>query len=138
MKGIYQIGEELVAHDPGPEMIPFFTRLDPNYQVESVQPGAGFISNLCKLREEAVQAPQDLLSISAEQLLSCLRQERSVKGEVFQSALSVLQAAVLKAVQECRLCGHECGVNRYAQAGSVVWAVGRFTTHPLFISRKNP
>lgn len=120
MKGIYQIGEELVAHDPGPEMIPFFTRLDPNYQVESVQPGAGFISNLCKLREETVQAPQDLLNLSVEQLLSCLRQEQSptLEGGAFQGALGVLQTAVLKAVQECRLCGHECGVNRYAQAGS--------------------
>jgi len=119
MKGIYQIRDELVAHDPGPEMIPFFTRLDPHYQVASVQPGAGFISKLRNLRQEAVYAPQDLLDLSVEQLLSCLRQENSptLGGGVFQSGFSVLQAAVLKAVQECRLCGHQCGVNRYAEAG---------------------
>jgi putative pyruvate formate lyase activating enzyme len=119
MKGIYQFGEEFVAHDPGPEMIPFFTRLDPDYRVDSVRPGAGFISKLRGLRQEAVYAPRDLLDLGVEELLSCLRQEQSatLEGGAFQSGFSVLQAAGLKSAQGCRLCGHRCGVNRYAEAG---------------------
>ena len=51
MTRIYQFGSEIICHDPGPEIIPFFREVDPDYHVESVREGEDFRPRFQKLRE---------------------------------------------------------------------------------------
>ena len=46
MKKIYHCDGEVIFHDPGPEMLPYFRGIDPSFTVQSMQPVPGFIPKL--------------------------------------------------------------------------------------------
>ena len=117
MKGIYQINGEIVFHDPDPEMAKIFAKLDPSYKVKSVQPGPGFTPKFQQLREEMVQLEDPLIEMNTEELFEVLDQNPqnrlNILGGEIVSKFAVLHALSLSSVSECRLCGWDCGVNRY-------------------------
>ena len=117
MKGIYQINGEIVFHDPDPEMAKIFAKLDPLYKVKSVQPGAGFTPKFQQMREEMVQLEDPLIEMNPEELKETLNKSPQhmldVLGGEIVSNFDVLHALSLSSISECRLCGWDCGVNRY-------------------------
>ena len=121
MKKIYQIGEETIFHDPGPEMIRFFSDIDPSYKVQSVQPGSGFTPKFQLLREKKIKTNRALFDMSKEELRSLFNGQTKPKietgEEYFYSALDILCVLSLKHINKCRLCGWNCGANRYIETG---------------------
>ena len=118
MKAIYQIGGETIFHDPGPEMIPVFAALDQSYRIESVPPMPGFIPKFQRLRQKRMKTDKPLMEMTVEELRAALAGKHGVKaeGKYECSALDVLHALSCAAMRECRLCGWECGINRYQEA----------------------
>jgi putative pyruvate formate lyase activating enzyme len=117
MKAIYQIGEETIFHDPGPEMIPVFAALDESYRIQSVQPGPGFIPSFQRLRQKRVAIDEPLMEMEIDELKAVFSGDHGAKGKgkYHYSGLDVLSALSHAALRECRLCGWECGMNRYQQ-----------------------
>jgi len=120
MKGIYKIGDDIVFHDPDPEMAKVFLEFDPSYKVKSFQPSAGFTSKFQVLCDEMVQVDDPLIEMNTAELLETLNKspqhKMDVLGGEIVSKLKVLHALSLGSFSECRLCGWDCGVNRYHNA----------------------
>jgi len=117
MKGIYQVNGDTIFHDPTPEMIRIFAEMDPSYKVMSVQPGSDFIPRFQLLRKKMVQIDDRLIEMDLEELKETLNknsQDRMdiLKGDIV-SRFDVLHALSLSSLHDCRLCGWECGVNRF-------------------------
>jgi len=117
MKAIYQIGDEVIFHDPNAEMARIFAEMDPTYKVRSVQPGRGFVPKFQQLRKEMIQTYTPLIEMDSKELEEVFSRKGGsvmniMKGEVV-SKFNVLHALSLSSLSECRLCGWDCGVNRY-------------------------
>lgn len=117
MKGIYQIGDEVIFHDPDHEMAKIFAKLDPCYEVKSIQPGRGFIPKFQMLHHEMVHIDNPLIEMRSEDLMETLNRSPQhvniLSGGEIVSKLDILHALSLESVSDCRLCGWDCGVNRY-------------------------
>jgi len=117
MKGIYQINDEIVFHDPDPEMGKIITEMDPLYKVTSVQAGSGFTPRFQQLRKKMVQVDDPLIEMDTDELGETLNENPQdmldiLKGEIV-SKFDILHVLSLSILSDCRLCGWECGVNRY-------------------------
>ena len=117
MKRIYQMDGEIVFHDPGPELIRVFAEIDPSYKVQSVQPGPGFTPAFQRLKEQMVQIREPLIEMDTSDLIRAFDEDPQdalnvLKGDIV-SKFDVLYALALNTLGECRLCGWECGLNRY-------------------------
>jgi len=121
MTRIYQFGSEVICHDPGPEMIPFFKEIDPNYSLESVRPQQGFKPRFQKLRESKISTDKALFELSTQEIKNLLQDSndaQSVKSLKYTySKLDLLNVLALKSLSDCRFCGWQCGVNRYHEPG---------------------
>jgi putative pyruvate formate lyase activating enzyme len=121
MKGIYLIGEEVIMHDPGPEMLRMLAQINPLFRLQSIQPGETWKPKFQKLRENRLWVNQPLLDMSEEQLIGLLAGTLEGTGEpgadYLYSILDVLQIQTFQAFSDCRLCGLDCRVNRYQVAG---------------------
>lgn len=114
MKRIYKVNDEVIFHDPGPEMIPVFAAMDTNYRIQSIRPGPGFIPKFQSLREKMIRSNRTLFDLSAAELTNLLNQHwRESSDDHENSQLDVLFVLALSTLGQCRLCGWECKVNRY-------------------------
>ena len=117
MKGIYEINGEIIFHDPDPEMAKIFSKWDSSYKVKSIQPGAGFTPKFQQLRDEMIQIDRPLIEMSTDELIEKLAKKpqygMNILGGEIVSKFDVLYALSLNRLGECRLCGWNCGVNRY-------------------------
>jgi putative pyruvate formate lyase activating enzyme len=121
MKKIYHSEGEVIFHDPGPEMLRFFAEVDPSYRVQSIQPGPAFIPKFQLLREKNVKTSRPLFEMSKNELMSIFNGQTETKSGIeegnWYSILDVLYVSSLKHIKECRLCGKDCGINRYRETG---------------------
>ena len=136
MKGIYQVNGDTIFHDPGPEMIKIFAEIDPSYKVMSVQPGSGIIPKFQRLRKKMVQIEDSLIEMDSEELKETFNENPRDRMDILKgnivSGFDVLHALSLSSLNDCRLCGWECGVNRY-QDRSVRCGLGNmaFSNRPF-------
>ena len=121
MTRIYQLGGEVICHDPGPEMISFFKGIDPDYRLESVRPQKGFKPRFQKLRESKISTDRALFELNALEIKKLLKgsngSQPAKTTQYTYSKLDLLNVVALKSLSDCRLCGWQCGINRYHQAG---------------------
>lgn len=121
MNKIYKFGNEVIVHDPTPEMIPFLRYLNPDYRIESVQPPRDFVPKFQRLKKERIKTDRPLFEMHIEELESILdgtyRPQRGADLSFEYSKLDVLHALSLQNLSECRLCGRNCGVNRFMETG---------------------
>jgi len=119
MNRIYYAPDGIICHDPGPGMIPFFSALDENYRVESIRPGNGFIPRFQLLRQKRIATGKGLFESNEKELLDKIASTPAIgiedANEIF--AFDALYALSLREISNCRLCGHECGVDRYNGTG---------------------
>ena len=74
MTRIYQFGSDIVCHDPGPEMIPFFSEVDPDYRLQSKPQRKGFVPRCQKLRKSKVYSDKALFEISEKEIKQLLKE----------------------------------------------------------------
>jgi len=121
MKKIFQVGEETIFYDPGPEMLKFFKDLDPLYEVQSLQPGADFIPKFQHLRKIQVEINESVFELSERKLFSLVKDQAppitKIEEGFSHSALDLLYVLSLKNINHCRLCGWQCDVDRYSETG---------------------
>jgi putative pyruvate formate lyase activating enzyme len=122
MKRIYQMDGEIIFHDPGPELARVFAEIDPSYKVQSVQPGPGFTPAFQRLREQMVQIREPLIEMDSSELIQVFNENAKAALNVLDgdiiSKSDILHTLALNTLGECRLCGWECGVNRYKHVGA--------------------
>jgi len=118
MTRIYLFGKECVVHNPSPGTIPFLSKVHSRFKVESVQPSPGFSPRFMNLYKEDVFLDQPLFELNEEELTGIYLRKRSisdnVNSEYKYSRLNVLHALSLSEMSHCRLCGWECGINRFS------------------------
>ena len=118
MSKIYLFGGQCVVLDPGPEMIPFLCKASPDFKVESIQPGPWFSPRFKDLAKEDVVSDRPLFECGEEELKAVYLGKRSTpdnaKDEHKYSKINVLHALSLSEMSHCRLCGWECGINRFS------------------------
>lgn len=121
MKKIYQIDGETVFYDPGPEMLKFFADMYPIYEIPSVQPSPGFIPKFQLLKRKKSKSNKALFDREKEEAIAVINSPKTGESEIekgrLYSALDVLFVSLLKHIKNCKLCGLNCGVNRYVQNG---------------------
>ncbi len=116
MNRIYQTADgQLIFHDPGPGMIPFLSSMDPGFRVESVPPKNDFIPRFQKQRKPFIRSEKSFLELDLSDL--DLDADHNTENGTMYSRLDVLHATGLRLLSDCRLCGHDCGVNRYRKQG---------------------
>ena len=120
MKSIYLADGKCIFHDPGPEMIPLFTDMDPDFRVESIQPGKGFTPKFQSMREQDIILEDSPFEYSLQDLMELLNGEvMKAKGDRY-SALDILYVLSLKDLNSCSSCGWNCQVNRFNQEKGTV------------------
>ena len=113
MNSIYVADGKCIFHDPGPEMIPVFTDLDPGFRVESIQPGKEFTPKFQSLRKQDIILGNSPFEYSVKDLMESLYGKvMKGKGDRY-SALDILYVLSLKALNSCSFCGWNCQVNRF-------------------------
>jgi putative pyruvate formate lyase activating enzyme len=121
MKKIYHCDGEVIFHDPGPEMLRFFSEVDTAYKVQSVQPGPSFIPKFQRLRKTKIRTNRPLFEMTENELMTILNGKTETKSEIeeeyWHSALDILYVLSLKHIKGCRLCGWNCGANRFRETG---------------------
>lgn len=116
MNKIYIANGECIFHDPGPEMIPVFLSIDPNYKIESSKPGNDFRPRFQILREQYIYLERSPLEYDIDSLLRSIHAEETSQGKSDRySSLDVLYAVSLMSLKSCSLCGWNCGINRFMQ-----------------------
>ncbi|MDZ7760024.1 MAG: hypothetical protein U5L00_07205 [Desulfovermiculus sp.] len=133
----------IIWHDPTPYALPFFRSGDPNYLIESVRSPSNFVPKLRKLRKERVSLPGSIFELKKEEALSIVRKdnrnEKSADGMTVASKIEVLAAAAFKAYSVCRLCGWECGLNRFRLQGKCGLGSKGFISRPfVHIAEESP
>lgn len=118
MNEIFLVEDQLVVLDPGPEMIPFMSTMSPGFRVESVQPGPWFTPKFRGLDKEEVVLERPLFELDLEGLREAFFKKgpplAKLDGEHKYSRLKLLHALSLNELSHCRLCGWECGINRFS------------------------
>jgi putative pyruvate formate lyase activating enzyme len=123
MRQIYLCDNQIIYHDPGPEAMALFQRLDPHYRMASIPPGAGFRPRFQYLRERRHTVSQPLFDLELDELRSILAgsaqspphggRDQHAREEQY-TTLEILYAAALKAMSSCSLCGWDCQTNRFS------------------------
>ena len=112
MTRIYQFGDEVICHDPGPEMIPFFKQLDPNYCLESKLPQKGFRPKFQMLRDSNITTDRKLFEMNELEIKTLLQggndESASHESNCVYSKLDLLYVLALKSMSDCNLCGWQC------------------------------
>ena len=117
MNRIYKTADgQLVFHDPSPAMIPFLSAMDPNFRVESFPPNGDFIPKFQKQRQCLITSEKQFLDLDLRDLDAQARQ-RTETAQTY-SHFDVLHASSMRAISECRMCGWNCGINRYMEKGA--------------------
>lgn len=117
MKGIYQVNGQVIFHDPTPDMVAVFAEIDSSFSIQSTQPDPNFIPKFQQLRAKCFRANKPLIEMDVDELKSIFDEIKKDNfqnnGEYIYSGLDVLYALSLNNLSECRLCGWNCGKNRY-------------------------
>lgn len=114
-------GLETILHDPTPSSISILKAGNSNYAVESISPGKGMIPKFRKLlNKNVLLSRQSVLDLELNEALTILSRHSTGGGspnDRLVSAMDILTAATLNANADCRLCGWNCGVNRFNGKG---------------------
>lgn len=123
--------------DPTMNVLPLIRKYDPNFTIESAPPPDTFIPGLQRLRRVYVQdLGQDDLGNTKDSVLWDLH-DRIAAGPVtpvFKGEVSLLDLKVELAKREithCRLCGWECGIDRFQNAGRCGLKSDAYYSDPL-------
>jgi putative pyruvate formate lyase activating enzyme len=118
MNEIYFVEDQIMVHDPGPEMIPFLSALSPSFRVESVRPGPGFVPKFQTLKKQKVVLDRPLFELGTDDMKSILfgthLNQQNLDAGYPYSLLNILQSLSLSEISHCGLCGWNCGVNRFS------------------------
>jgi putative pyruvate formate lyase activating enzyme len=120
MKKIYHCDGEVIFHDPGPEMLPYFRGINPSFTVKSMHPGPIFIPKFQRLRKTKIRTNRPLFEMTENDLMTVNGQTETKSGlkkEYCYSALDILYVLSLKYIKKCYLCGRTCGINRFRKTG---------------------
>lgn len=130
---------ECVFHDPGPEMIPVFLSIDPDYKVISTGPGEGFVPKYQQLRDRYVFLEDSPFDYSCEFLLDVLDGKiNTTRGDRY-AAIDILQAVAYKSLESCSFCGWNCSVNRFLnEKGTCGLGVKVYSRHPFLHIAEEP
>ena len=117
MNKIYYTSDgRLVFHDPGPEMIPLLSAMDPNFKIDSIQPQPGFLPKFQKAKKETVTLRKPLFDITHEDL--DIPDPPGLDEATSHLTFDALCALALSEISQCRLCGRVCGTNRFLETGA--------------------
>jgi len=118
MTRIYLSEGQYILLDPGPTAIPFLDAVQPGFKIESAPPGPDFSPKFRNLASEVVTLDRPLMELSQQELRFALFNEgfcpTKANGEYSYSRLEILHATALGEMSRCKLCGWECGTNRYS------------------------
>jgi len=142
MNRVYKIGDEIIVHDPTPEMIPFLYGLDPEFKVLSIPPGKDFEPKFQQLKNQRVSFSQNLFEMETEGLRDILYGKKELKSgsSIAHSytMLDVLHAWSLNSISICQLCGWNCKVNRFREKGKCGLAVNAYYSNPFVHIAEEP
>lgn len=114
---------DLIIVDPTMAMVPLIKKLNPNFSIQAAPPPSGFAPNIQKLRQSCVpeMTEEALRTLPEETLWQWHDRILGEKGlPDVQGTVNLLDLKVELARREishCRLCGWECGVNRFLTPG---------------------
>lgn len=135
----------LTIVDPTITTLPLIRKLNPDFSIQSAPPPSGFVPNIQKLRQSYITgiSQQELRSLPDEALWDL--HDRILAQDLrpgSQGTVNLLDAKVELARREithCRLCGWECGVNRFVTPGRCQLKEEAYYTPPfIHIAEEGP
>ena len=122
MNKIYNNGENIIIHNPTPQMIPFLRLVDPSYETVSFRPRQGFIPRFQQCRVVLTEiSDKDIYELSLSELkeihLSAHELNSKLTSSNSVSRLSLKKEIVFKQMTECQLCALKCKANRFVEKG---------------------
>ncbi len=116
---------EVVFVDPDEGHLPLIRRFCPGFEIRSVAPPPGFRPNLVRTRAFRTGLTRETLTEEDDELLWDLhakglagRLPNAGEGEGTATLLDLKVELARRELLDCRLCGHQCGVNRFLKPGA--------------------
>ena len=121
MQSIYDYAGKIIFHDLDYSVAKHIQTIVPEFKIEFVLPKQGYIPKYQILNNRKVYTDEHLMEMDCNQILSLIgkstKEGMKDKGKYSYSVMEALYFACLNSISDCRLCGWQCGVNRFVQTG---------------------
>jgi putative pyruvate formate lyase activating enzyme len=111
----------VVVHDADERMIDVISRFDPQFKIAAVGHPPGYVPEYRRAKDECIGLTRedlyDLTIAQVHDLIVSHRHRLPGRGDNRLSLLDSIQDWAFRLMTACRLCHHQCGVNRFERVG---------------------